>query len=232
MNEQSPRAPRDEAELLALIHAIDEPAPERLHERVQTMVDDAAGRAGSRGTSARPRSGRWRLGWTATALASVAAAVALALVGTSGAGPTLSEATALTLRGPSMSAPAENSASRTSLTAAVDGVAFPYWEHRFGWRASGQRIDSLDGRTIRTVFYTNSAGLRIGYAIVAGRPAPDIASGAVRWRDGTRYQLTSEHGAPVVTWKRDGHLCIVSGRGVNAKTLLALASWNEHGTAS
>jgi hypothetical protein len=28
-----------------------------------------------------------------------------------------------------------------------------------------------------------------------------------------------------VTWLRDGHLCVLSGRGVSGATLLRLASW-------
>ena len=156
----------------------------------------------------------------------------LAVTGGSGTGPSLSEATALTLRAPSLSAPAENASDRSHLMASVDGVSFPYWKGHFGWRASGERVDNLYGRMIRTVFYSDPQGLRIGYAIVSGRPAPGIGAGAIHWRDGTRYQLTSEHGAPVVTWLRDGHLCIVSGRGVAPKTLLALASWDDHESAT
>jgi len=34
-------------------------------------------------------------------------------------------------------------------------------------------------------------------------------------------------GAPVVTWLRDGHLCVVSGHGVSGATLLRLASWGD-----
>ncbi|HEY0517002.1 MAG TPA: hypothetical protein VGD00_07765 [Solirubrobacteraceae bacterium] len=227
---EDPRTPPDEAELVELIRSIDEPAPEHLHARVQAMVDQSrAGRGRALGLAL---SGRWRIGWAATAAAAVCAALVLAFTGASATGPTLGEATALTLRGPSMRAPEESAVDRTHLAAAVDGVAFPYWEHRFGWRATGQRIDSIDGRTIRTVFYTNSAGRQIGYAIVAGRPAPGSGSGGVRWLRGTRYQLTHEFGAPVVTWQRDGHMCIVSGHGIDANTLLALASWNEHGIAT
>ena len=32
----------------------------------------------------------------------------------------------------------------------------------------------------------------------------------------------------VVTWLRDGHLCVVSGHGVSSATLLKLASWSDH----
>jgi hypothetical protein len=225
LTEHNPRAPRSEDELLELVRSIDERAPAHLHERIQAMAAEAAAprrRAFGGGVSK-----RWRLGWAATAVAAILAALVLALAGGGGAGPSLGEASALALRAPDMPAPTESVAAREQLNAAVDGIPFPYWKDRFGWQTSGQREDNLYGRKIRTVYYSNAAGLRIGYAIVAGRPAPGIGAGAVHWRNGTPYKLTSEHGAPVVTWTRDGHLCIVSGRGVPASTLLALASWDE-----
>ena len=46
-------------------------------------------------------------------------------------------------------------------------------------------------------------------------------------RDGTPYRLLTVNGTHVVTWLRDGHLCVVSGRGVNGATLLRLASWDD-----
>jgi hypothetical protein len=42
------------------------------------------------------------------------------------------------------------------------------------------------------------------------------------------YRLLTENGAAVVTWLRDGHLCVVSGHGVSSTTLLKLASWSDH----
>jgi hypothetical protein len=46
-----------------------------------------------------------------------------------------------------------------------------------------------------------------------------------RW--GVSYRVLSQDGATVVSWQRAGHLCVVSGRGVNARTLLSLASWDS-----
>ena len=54
---------------------------------------------------------------------------------------------------------------------AVGGVTFPSWERAFGWRATGARTDTVGGREVTTVFYANSRGQRIGYAIAAG-PRP------------------------------------------------------------
>jgi hypothetical protein len=114
----------------------------------------------------------------------------------------------------------------------VEGIPFPYWREKFGWRSSGSRLDRRDGRSIQTVFYSDAAGRRVGYAIVGGRPAPSVGRGEVRWLSGTPYHLTTVAGASVVSWVRDGHLCVVSGRGVSPETLLALASWHERPSAT
>ena len=220
--------PSTEAELVELIRSIDAPAPESLHSHVQALVDE------------RTRSGRARSGQgairsfglaprLAAAGAIAAAAVAIA-VGLSGGGSSsLSDrqTAALTLRAATQRAPAESHNNRMQLAAAVDGVSFPYWEERFGWRSTGARSDRVGGRTVMTVFYADRSGRRIGYAIVAGSPAPAINGGLLRWRNGTAYRLATQNGAPVVSWLRSGHLCVVSGRGVSGAMLLRLASWNE-----
>ncbi len=123
-------------------------------------------------------------------------------------------------------APSENERDRSQLQVAVDGVAFPYWKERFGWRGIGTRSDVVAGRTVRTVFYANSAGQRVGYAIASGR-APAIAGGRVVRRWGVSYRLLEHAGATVVTWQRGGHLCVMAGRGVSARTLVNLASWGS-----
>jgi hypothetical protein len=79
------------------------------------------------------------------------------------------------------------------------------------------------------VFYSNASGQRIGYAIVAG-PAPATASaneGTILRRWGVAYRLSSHDGADVIVWRRGGHLCVMAGRGVSPRTLLALASWGS-----
>ena len=48
--------------------------------------------------------------------------------------------------------------------------------------------------------------------------------GVIAWRRGVSYRLLSENGAAVVTWLRDGHLCVVSGRGVPSSTLRLLSA--------
>jgi hypothetical protein len=214
-----------EAELIAMIRAIDVPAPERLHRRTEALI---ARRAGER------RRGRayslWpRLGAAAALVAAVA--IVLAVVAGSGGGGSapfsLRAATALALERATKAAPAENSSRRAQLMASVDGIPFPYWEEHFGWRSTGERTDRVAGRNVTTVFYSNSAGRRVGYAIVAGTPAPNATGGSIHWRAGTPFKLREIDGTRVVTWLRNGHLCIVAGRGVGGATLLSLASWHE-----
>jgi hypothetical protein len=123
--------------------------------------------------------------------------------------------------------PTESHAHYAQLDLAVDGVPFPYWSERFGWRSTGSRTDRVDGRSITTVFYANSSGQRIGYAILAGTTVPRVAGGVIARRGGVSYRLLTQSGASVVTWLRDGHLCVVSGRGVARATLLRLASWSD-----
>jgi hypothetical protein len=234
---------RHVAELLRSFDA--EPAPARLHHRVEALVAEheegsarrnaeehrnprLAGRAPRR----RPLSVAGFLGAGVVA-AAVVVVVAFATIFSGGAGtptPGLRQAAAPTLRAATLPAPPESSTDHAQLAAAVDDVPFPYWEDRFGWRSTGTRSDLIDGRMVTTVFYADAAGRRIGYAILAGSPAPRIdaaAGGVTIWRGGVPYRLLTVNGVAAVTWLRDGHLCVVSGRGVSSATLLRLASWSD-----
>ena len=220
----------DEHEQIAeLIRSVDVRAPEHLHERVREMT-----RRPERPAAGLPGRLRLRLGAAVTAAAAGIAALVLALAGGSGgAALTLAQASAVTLRPATMPAPGESPSRRSDLSASVDGVSFPYWGERFGWRSTGSRVDRLGGRTFRTVFYSDGKGHTVGYAIVAGTPAPSVSgAGHEAWRAGTAFRVGRSGGAEVVTWTRDGHLCVVSGRGVDGSTLLALASWNERSQAA
>lgn len=234
---------QSEPEIVELIRSIDVRAPDSLHAKVDAMIDERASRAkrSSRsarrtGASARPALARSRAGARLAAVGSIAAAVvALVIVfSLNGSSATLSvhDASALTLRAATTAAPRESSSSRGELAASVDGVSFPYWSAHFGWRATGQRADKVDGREITTVFYENERGRRVGYAIVAGSKPPQVTGGVVSRRDGTPYRLLTVNGAAVVAWTREGHLCVISGRGVEGATLLRLASWNDERSIS
>ncbi len=213
-----------------LVRSFDAPAPRSLHRRIDSLV---AGHEDRR--HARRYLGQ-RLSFpvlTSVGAVAVVAAIVLAIAfggggdgGDSTAALTVGQAVAPTLRAATLPAPRESLARHAQLDAAVDGVPFPYWGERFGWHSTGARADRIDGRTVTTVFYANSGGQRVGYAIFAGAPMPKTG-GVVAWRGGVSYRLFGEHGVAVVTWLRDGHLCVVSGRGVSSATLLGLASWRE-----
>jgi hypothetical protein len=222
--------PTTESELIEQIRAIDVRAPDSLHRRVEAMIADGAPRRRTRDGERRARS--FRLGprlAAAGAFAAVVVALAIA-IGFSGGSSTLSvrDASALTLSHATAAPPAESSSDHRRLTAAVDGVSFPYWGGRLGWRSTGSRTDQVDGRSVTTVFYANGRGKRVGYAIVAGSAPAQMSGGVVSRRDGTPYRLLTVKGVAVVTWLRNGRLCVVSGRGVSGATLLALASWDDH----
>ncbi len=232
MTDHTPSIPRptSETELVELLHSIDVPAPDSLHRSVDAMIASRSTRAKRQATQRRAP-GSFGLAPRIAAIGAIAAAViALALaVGLNGSSSTLSvhDAAALTLSHATEQAPTENASDRTELRASVDGVSFPYWGGHFGWRSTGSRTDEVDGRTVKTVFYANSRGLRIGYAIVAGNAPSQGSGGVISHRDGTPYRLQTIDGASVVTWLRDGRLCVVSGRSVSGATLLRLASWDD-----
>jgi hypothetical protein len=213
-----------------LVRAVDVRAPETLHRRVREMVASPAPRRRSWGETL---DGRLKPTLAAMAVAAVVGA-AIALL-TGGAhrqqGPSVSAASQLTLSAATTGAPHESSAHAAQLNVAVDGVAFPYWKERFGWRATGTRTDTLGGRSVTTVFYSGPGARRIGYAIVSGTPASATSGGTIVWHRGVAYRLRQVHGVPVVTWQRNGRLCVLSGRGVNGATLVRLASWGEGGSA-
>ena len=203
-----------------LTAAVDVRAPASLHHQLEGML--APARRG-------PRFATARVGFATAGAAAALAAAAIAtglIGGDSPARLSAQQAAALTLSPATMPAPAESRTHRAQLAAAVGGVPFPYWEERFGWRGSGARADQIAGRSVTTVFYSNPEGRRIGYAITSGR-APVTDGGTVIRRWGVSYRVLSQDGATVVAWQRGGHLCVVSGRGVSAQTLLGLASWGS-----
>jgi hypothetical protein len=229
MNE--PR-PRTEAQLIELLRSSDVRAPQELHGQIAALIADGSARPRRGRMRARPsRAGGWPLARGLAAGAALAGVVVAVLLGVTGGGggSTLNvrEASALTLSAASAPAPRESSSNSAELTASVQGVHFPYWEEHLGWRSTGQRVDHVAGRTVSTVFYANNRGQRIGYAIVAGTPAPHLSGGAMVWHGTTAYRLLQANGASVVTWLRDGRMCVLSGRGVDGATLLALARWGE-----
>jgi anti-sigma factor RsiW len=226
-------------------------APEPVREAVQQLADERGihfrrpwrNRRGavSSGGEQRVQPRRRVLGVAAATGALVAvAAVTLAVVLSGGTSttPGLHSYLALAAGPATIAPPAESATHRNQLEIGVGRVAFPYWEDRFGWQATGARVDRVGGRAVTTVYYGNPSGARISYSIVAGS-APRVAGLAALYhrttpvsRGGVRYWLASVGGAKVVIWKRSGHRCILSSRGVRPSQLLSLASWNGEGGAT
>jgi hypothetical protein len=160
-------------------------------------------------------------GALAAAVAAVVAALVLLLPGGTPGSPSISQAATLALRGPAMVAPRSLAASK--LGQDVQDVYFPNWAGWFGWRAVGQRIDRLGHRLAVTVFYQRG-GRQIAYTILAAPVLPWPGTGMRRAGDIELQSLTS--GARlIVTWRRAGHTCILSGSGVSLGELSKLAAW-------
>ncbi len=219
----------DQQRIARLVRSFDAPAPPSLHQRIDSLM------AGEREHRLARSPLRRRLSFPALAgVSAIAVVVVLALAiaigigdgGGSAATLSVGQVLAPTLRAATLPAARESPTRHAQLEAAVDGLPFPYWGERFGWHSTGARIDRIDGHGVTTVFYANGGGQRIGYAIFTGDPV-SRTGGMLTWRGGVSYRLHDQDGVAVVTWLRDGHLCVVSGRGVSSATLLRLASWSE-----
>ena len=209
---------REQERAVQAIQAAAVPAPDRLRARVE---------AARRGRLPVPRR---RLGIaTAVALAAgVVLGVVLSLPSGSPGAPSVVEAAALTARAPTAPAPARDPRQPALLQARSDGVAFPDWGATLAWPSSGVRTDTLSGRTATTVFYRRG-GRRVGYTIVSGRALARPA-GARRSRyDGVEFRDFRLGARTVVTWRRQGHTCVLSGVGVPRRVLLLLAAWKDAG---
>ena len=200
--------------------AISLSAPLALRERIEAER-----------TRARPAARRRRfagLGGVGATVAAAALALVIALPGGSPAGPALAEAAGRGLRAPSAVAPRPTGPGSKLLAAEVDGVPFPDWAAKFGWRATGRRDDTIDGRGATTVYYENAKGRRLAYTILAGDPLPE--PDAPRFvREGTVLRAVVLDGRQVVTWRRDGRTCLLGGRDVPREKLLELAAWRGKG---
>lgn len=200
-----------------LIGSVQVSAPASLHRQISTLV----------ASPERARPLRTRLATLGALGAAAVAAIVLVLTNLGGnAAPTVKQIQAFTLSSPTTSAVVESATHHDELNVFVQGLAFPYWRERFGWQATGARTDDIAGRSLTTVFYEDSGGQRIGYAILAGN-APHTDGGSVFWRGGVPYRLMVNGAIASVSWQRSGHLCVVSGDGVSAAILLRLASWGD-----
>jgi len=201
---------RTETEIMDLVRAIDVRAPQELHRSVRAMADQR-----SAGRRRRP------LVLAVPAAAALAAVIAALLASAGPARPPALDAGAAARPALSASTGPAPGEQANHLDVAVDGLVFPYWGA--GWAAVGTRRDRLAGRDVTTVLYRDRAGRTVGYAIIAGTPAPQLGGGRELTAGGVRFREFSAGSATVLTWIRHGHLCVIAGRGVGAATLSALA---------
>lgn len=224
-DEERARAERGAALIAAAMAHPEAQAPASLREALATPRPAAP--APARGWSPlRRRRGLVAAG--GLALAAVLALV-LALGGGSGTGggrgPTVAQVAALGRLPALGAAPRPAGGASRRLTTAVQGLAFPDWRPRFGWRATGQRRDRVGGRAVTTVFYRRG-GVEVGYSIVAGRPVPAPDRGSTVRRGGLAYRVARDGGRTVVSWTQGGHTCVVGAPAAFPYTeVLRLAAW-------
>jgi hypothetical protein len=176
-----------------------------------------------------PARRQWRLGWVA-GIASALAAIALLAVFVlpSGAGgPSVAEAAAAAARPATQPAPGPG--GDKLLDRAVDGVAFPDYFSTFGWKATGSRTDTVDGRSATTVTYVKGSQT-VQYAIVAGDSLDEPREGQVTNVEGTAVRILDSEGRRIATWQRKGHTCVLVTTSAAAPTLLELAAWRGKGS--
>jgi len=194
-------------------------APAALRERIAAD--------GARAGWAVPRRRAMLGGGLAGALAVVALVLLLVLPGGTPGAPSVSQAASLALRGASLPAPplARSRGRATDrLARDVDEVYFPA-RLGAGSKATGERVDRLDGRVARTIFYTTPNRAQIAYTIVGGPALTEPSGGAASHLNNIELRTIALRGRLVVTWRHDGHTCVLSAAGVPDQKLLELAAW-------
>jgi hypothetical protein len=191
-------------------------APASLRER---LAQDSA-------RAPKPRRRRIRIlpvAGAASALAAGIVAVVLALGGSSG--PSLASASALALARPTGDAPAVVASDPRLVTAGVDDLRFPNYAYVWpAWRVAGQRRQTVGDRTAVTVTYQGPRSV-VGYTIVDG-PALDVPGHFRRMTvDGVHLAVDDRGDDAVVTWRRDGHTCILAGSRADIAQMVRFATW-------
>lgn len=207
---------RERRIVLALSEARRERAPHVLRTRIEAQRPSPTRRM------------RLRIGYgvgLAGGIAAVLLVIALALPGGPG-GPSVSQAAALALKGPAASGPpADPRNPNGRLRLNVRSVYFPNYDWNFGWRSVGERMDTFYGRPAVTVYYGRGSET-VAYTIV-DLPALPQPSAPVTRINGTEYRTLHLSGRTVVTWRRSGETCIMSGARVSPAILKLLASWDS-----
>jgi hypothetical protein len=177
----------------------------------------------------RPARRRRRLASFGAVGVAALAALALVLAGVDGGGPgapSVDDAVAVALAPATAPAPAVDPSDVQLVRAKVAGITFPNYAYAWPkWKTSGVRSDRLSGRASRTVVYRGPRGA-VGYTIVDGEPLA-VPEGARHERvGGLDLAILRRDGATVVTWQRDGHTCVLAGRGAGVEEqLVKFATW-------
>jgi hypothetical protein len=207
----------------ARLRALDDvAAPDRLRRAIDAAVADARVPRRPLAVAWRPR----RAGGLALAGAVAAALVVLGLfagrsLDDGSTAPGVRAVAPIALRAAIAPAPAARPGGE-GLVARVGPIRFPTYANH-GLHAVGARSDTVGGRAVRTVFYADAAGRRIGYAIADARLP--VAGGQLVTRRGVQLRVLAHGATSIVTWRRDGRTCILAGRGVPVERLLQLASY-------
>jgi anti-sigma factor RsiW len=191
--------------------------------RLRADVERRSGRAATRRSQRR----RPLLAAALAAVAAAALALAFALPGSPG-GPSVADAAALGGRPATLAAPGPVAGTPQLLRADVDGVPFPNYAAKFGWRASGARKDHPSGRATTTVVY-GKGGRTIAYTIVSGNALHAPSPARSTRRGGVEYRVLREDGRTVVTWRRKGRTCVLSSTRARPAELVSLAVWRGKG---
>jgi hypothetical protein len=182
---------------------------------------------GTRRTASRRRE-RMVMGGAIATTAAVVLALIVVLPGAVSGGPSVADAAALADKPPTQAGPSRSPAVPQLLRAEVDGVPFPNYAAKFGWKPVGARHDDPSGRGATTVFYEKD-GRTIAYTIVSGDALDQPSGEHSTTRDGVEYRRFRDDGRTVVTWERDNHTCVLSSKAVRPAELLTLADWRGKG---
>jgi len=199
-----PDDPRDDVGAQIRRAALEVRAPSTLRARV-TQV-----RADARAPRRRPRR-TWSIAAGAATVVAVVLLALLVLAPGAAAPPSVHDVATLALRVPDGPAPPPAPDDPRYVDASVGSIRFPSNAYTASSSPSGVREARLTGRRVVAVSYGEGDG-RVGYAVVDG-PVLPWPAGAARIRAGTVPVATYvRDGAQVVTWRRDGHTCVVASR--------------------
>lgn len=157
-------------------------------------------------------------------VAAVVAMLVLLLPGGSPGAPTVSQAAALATRGAAMPPPRELG---FKVDEDVQDTYFPNWDRSFHWQASGRRVDRPDGHLAVTVYYVKGSK-QIAYTILTSPPL-DWTTAPKHHDNGIGLQSFVQDGRTIVSWRRDGHTCVLSSSDMSAGQLARLAAWKAPG---